>query len=110
MNMPLFCKVAGDTTIPAEVDVAIIGGGIIGASAALELAERGLRVALCEKGEIGGEQSSRNWGWVRRMGRDVAEVPLAMQSRMLWREMRQRVGADVGYTESGCLLYTSSAR
>jgi glycine/D-amino acid oxidase-like deaminating enzyme len=44
------------------------------------------------------------------MGRDVAEVPLAMQSRMLWREMRQRVGADVGYTESGILYVASNAR
>ncbi|MGW8171557.1 MAG: FAD-dependent oxidoreductase [Stutzerimonas stutzeri] len=47
------------------VDVVVIGGGIIGVSTALELAERGVSVALCEKGGIGEEQSSRNWGWVR---------------------------------------------
>ncbi|MDD2705173.1 MAG: FAD-binding oxidoreductase [Acidocella sp.] len=110
MSPALFRNVDGDAAMPAEVDVAIIGGGIIGASTALELAERGLRVALCEKGAIGGEQSSRNWGWVRRMGRDVAEVPLAMQARTLWQELRQRVGADTGYTESGILYVASNAR
>jgi glycine/D-amino acid oxidase-like deaminating enzyme len=110
MNEPLYARVAGDQAAPGAVDVAIIGGGIIGASAALELAERGHRVALCEKGEIGAEQSSRNWGWVRRMGRDVAELPLAMQSRTLWQGMRQRVGRDVGYVESGILYVASNAR
>jgi glycine/D-amino acid oxidase-like deaminating enzyme len=110
MTLPLYTKVHGDPVLPAAVDVAIIGGGIIGASAALELAARGLRVALCEKGEIGGEQSTRNWGWVRRMGRDVAEVPLAMQARGLWQEMRQRVGKDVGYEEAGILYVAATAR
>jgi glycine/D-amino acid oxidase-like deaminating enzyme len=57
--------VASDTSLPAEVDVVVIGGGIIGVSTALYLSNKGLRVALCEKGHIAGEQSSRNWGWVR---------------------------------------------
>ena len=56
-----YAPLEGDAT----VEVAIIGGGIIGTSIALELADRGVSVALCEKGGIGHEQSSRNWGWVR---------------------------------------------
>ena len=40
---------------------------------------------LCEKGDIGGEQSSRNWGWCRKMGRDAREIPLALESLRLWR-------------------------
>ena len=65
--------------LPARADVVVIGGGIVGASTALFLAERGVSVALCEKGTIAGEQSSRNWGWCRKMGRDLAEVPLAVE-------------------------------
>ena len=57
---------------PHAVDVVVIGGGIVGVSTALFLAERGISVALCEKGLIGAEQSGRNWGWVRQMGRDPA--------------------------------------
>ena len=54
-----------DLCLPKAVDVVVIGGGIIGTSTAFELAERGYSVLLCEKGQIAGEQSSRNWGWVR---------------------------------------------
>ncbi len=108
--MSLFRKVDGDAALPADVDVVVIGGGIIGASTALELAARGLRVALCEKGEIGAEQSSRNWGWVRRMGRNPAEIPLAIHAREMWAGLNRRVGADVGYAESGILYAASSAR
>jgi glycine/D-amino acid oxidase-like deaminating enzyme len=105
--MSLYKHVEGDETLPDEVDIVIIGGGIIGASTALELAERGLKVALCEKGDIGAEQSSRNWGWVRRQGRDPAEIPLAIEAKRLWAELPQRVGADVGYAESG-IIYAAS--
>ena len=61
---------------PAVCDVVVIGGGVIGVMTAWFLAERGLRVTLCEKGRIAGEQSSRNWGWVRQQGRDPAELPI----------------------------------
>ena len=43
--------------LPDQVDVVIVGGGIIGSSAAYFLAKRGVRVALCEKGRIAGEQT-----------------------------------------------------
>ena len=36
---------------------------------------KGVPVVLCEKGHIAGEQSSRNWGWCRKMGRDPREIP-----------------------------------
>ena len=68
----------------------IIGGGIIGVCTALFLAEKGHSVVLCEKGRIGGEQSSRNWGWCRTMGRDAREIPLAIESLRLWRGMNLR--------------------
>lgn len=88
-------------TLPAHVDVVVIGGGIIGVSTALSLVERGISVAVCEKGLIAGEQSSRNWGWVRQMGRDPAELPLSMESLRLWRGMNERVGAETGLRQCG---------
>ena len=87
--------------LPAEVDVVIIGGGIIGVSTALSLVERGLRVAVCEKGLIGAEQSARNWGWVRQMGRDPAELPLAIESLRLWRGMNERINGETGFRQAG---------
>jgi glycine/D-amino acid oxidase-like deaminating enzyme len=58
---------------------------------------------LCEQGRIGGEQSSRNWGWCRAMGRDVREIPLIQESLRLWRRMDALVGRDVGFRTSGIL-------
>ena len=99
--MPAPTPFISDTTLPERVDVAIIGGGIAGVSTALELAERGVSVALFEKGIIGGEQSSRNWGWCRQMGRDSREIPLILESLKLWRRMNERVEAETGFTQCG---------
>jgi len=84
--------VHSDPALPERAGVVIIGGGIIGASAAMFLAEKGHSVVLCEKGRIGGEQSSRNWGWCRTMGRDAREIPLAIESLRLWRGINERTG------------------
>ncbi len=86
----------------------IIGGGIIGVSTALFLAERGIAVVLCEKGRIGGEQSSRNWGWCRTMGRDVSEIPLAMESLRLWRDMNRRTNRETGFRQAGIMYLCQS--
>src|SRR5262249_43543700 len=69
-----------------SVDVAIVGGGIVGCSAAWRLAERGLKVAVFERGVVASEQSSRAWGFVRQQGRHEAEVPLAAEANRLWIE------------------------
>ena len=101
--MPVPQPVQSDEAFPERCAVAIIGGGIIGAATALELSERGIPVALFEKGEIGCEQSSRNWGWVRKMGRDIRELPLMIESARLWAELDKRIGAATGFTQCGIL-------
>src|SRR3954464_10017842 len=97
--------VISDTTLPARADVVVIGGGILRTPAALELAGRGISVVLCEKGKIAAEQSSRNWGWVRKMGRDPRELPLIIESFRIWETIDQRTGAESGFRKSG-ILYT----
>lgn len=92
--------------LPAAVDFAVIGGGIIGLSAALSLTECGFKVAVLEKGRIGGEQSGRNWGWIRKLGRDDAEIPLMIRAAQLWRNMEERVSAPIGYRQEG-VIYLS---
>src|SRR5499433_2920510 len=98
---PFVDPVRSDDTLPARADVVIIGGGIIGTSAALFLAQKGVSVALCEKGYIAGEQSSRNWGWCRKMGRDPREIPLAIEALRLWQEMNTLTGAETGFRQCG---------
>jgi glycine/D-amino acid oxidase-like deaminating enzyme len=100
---PAMAPVANSREFPEIVDVAIVGGGIIGVSSAFFLARRGLRVAVLEKGEIGGEQSGRNWGWVRLAGRDLRELPLMLRSHAIWDTLSQETGVDVGYRRRGIL-------
>jgi glycine/D-amino acid oxidase-like deaminating enzyme len=104
MPGPSVVPVHGDETLPKVVDVVVVGGGIIGASTTLELAERGLRVALCEKGGIGQEQSSRNWGWVRISRRDPREVPLMAEALRIWADLNRRTGRDTGYKRAGIVF------
>lgn len=89
--------------LPSEVDVVIIGAGIIGISTAWFLSQSGLKVLVCEKGRVAGEQSSRNWGWIRQQGRDEAELPIMMESMRIWRELSDQIGPDLGFTQNGSL-------
>jgi glycine/D-amino acid oxidase-like deaminating enzyme len=93
--------VPSDPVPPAATRVVVIGGGIIGVCTAFFLARRGVPAVLCEKGEIAAEQSSRNWGWCRKMGRDPLELPLAIEALRLWAEMNSLVGAETGFRRSG---------
>ena len=92
---------------PEQADCVVIGGGIVGVSAAYWLARAGQRVVLLEKGRIGAEQSSRNWGWCRQQNRDARELPLSTRSLRLWEEMSADIGADLGFRRCG-LLYLSN--
>ena len=95
--------VHSDSGAPTRTGVVIVGGGIVGVTTALFLAEKGHAVVLCEKGRIAGEQSSRNWGWCRTMGRDIGEVPLALESLKLWRDMNRRTGKETGFRQAGIM-------
>ncbi len=98
---PRVVPVASDATPPAQTSVVVVGGGIIGTSTAFFLARKGIPVVLCEKGHIAGEQSSRNWGWCRKMGRDPREVPLAIESLRLWGQMNELTEAETGFRQCG---------
>jgi glycine/D-amino acid oxidase-like deaminating enzyme len=106
---PRVDPVASDEAVPPRADVVVIGGGIIGTSAALFLAQKGISVALCEKGHIAGEQSSRNWGWCRKMVRDPREIPLVIESLRLWERMNETVEAETGFRTCGIMYLGETA-
>ncbi len=93
--------------LPQTADVVVIGGGIVGVFAAYYLTQRGLKTVLIEKGRIGAEQSSRNWGWCRQQNRDARELPISTKSLDLWERFAAETGENTGFRRCG-LLYLSN--
>ncbi|SMF51153.1 Glycine/D-amino acid oxidase [Azospirillum oryzae] len=105
--MPIQVEPVSDSSsFPEQVDVVVIGAGVVGTCTAYELASKGVSVALLEKGVVAGEQSSRNWGWVRQQNRDLHELTLAMFSLRRWEELGAEIGRDLGFQRTG-ILYCS---
>ena len=106
MPAPLM-SVETHETLPRDTDCVVIGAGIVGVSAAYWLSRAGMHVVLLEKGHVGAEQSSRNWGWCRQQNRDARELPLSTRSLALWEAMAEDMGVDLGFRRCG-LLYLSN--
>ncbi len=87
--------------LPAATEVVVIGGGVAGVATAWHLHQLGVPVVLCEKGRIAGEQSSRNWGWIRKQGRDPAELPLIIESLQRWAAIATELDEDIGWHVGG---------
>ncbi|HTI02315.1 MAG TPA: FAD-dependent oxidoreductase [Acidisoma sp.] len=79
-----------------EVDVAVIGAGAMGATAALWLARGGMRTALIDRGEICREASGVNAGTLTLHMTRAALIPYAMKGRELWLDAQRWLGRDVG--------------
>ncbi|MCC7105809.1 MAG: FAD-binding oxidoreductase [Chloroflexi bacterium] len=93
-----------------HVDVAVVGGGIIGCAIAHELALRGRRTVVFERDRVGIGASSRNSGMIRITGRDVEELPLILESIPRWTELSLRPGVEIDYVRAGSLWLASNER
>ncbi|MBB3590487.1 glycine/D-amino acid oxidase-like deaminating enzyme [Rhizobium sp. BK529] len=96
--------------LPKTSDVVIVGAGVIGVTTALFLAKRRISVTLVEKGRIAAEQSSRNWGWIRKQGRDADELPIVIEACRLWKELAEECGEDIGLNQTGVTYLANSDR
>ena len=92
-----------------EADVVVVGAGIVGCATAYFLARRGLRTVVVERGTVHGEQSRKNWGFVRQQGRDPSELPLVVEANRLWRGLEAELDADVEWTQGGNLALAANA-
>lgn len=89
--------IPSDTESLDQVDVVVIGGGFVGTSTALHLAQRGLSVALFEKGVVAGEASGRSVGWIESQAQSPLKQELAELSRETWRGLNALIGEETGY-------------
>jgi len=81
-------------------DVVIIGGGIQGVATAWNLALAGVSCVVLEKDYIGRHASGVNAGGVRRLGRDLEELPLSVRAAEIWPMLDQLLSSDTGFHAS----------
>jgi len=84
-------------------EVAIVGGGLVGCSAALFLRRHGVPAVVIEAARCGSKASGVNYGGVRRQGRALDQMPMAMRAHAIWQDIRALVGTDGEYVRSGHL-------
>lgn len=85
----------------ATFDVAVIGGGLHGLSAALQLARGRARVVLLERSWVGRHASGATAAGVRTLGRDPAEIPISLESAAMWHRLPEIVSDDCGFKPTG---------
>ncbi|WP_449279036.1 NAD(P)/FAD-dependent oxidoreductase [Leucobacter sp. GX24907] len=96
---------------PSDYDVVVVGAGVIGASVAFHLAERGKRVIVVEARPGHGEGSTGlSFASVRAQWADRFNARISWESIQRWRSFEQVYGIDVGYQPNGYLLLFPEAQ
>ncbi len=93
----------------SSFDVAIAGGGIVGASCAAECAAAGLSVFVAEPAVIGGGATAAGMGHLVVMDDSPAQIALTNYSRSLWIALASQLPADVEYLNAGTLWVAADA-
>src|SRR5262249_4399710 len=85
--------------------IVVVGGGLIGLSAAFHIrrADRRAHVTVLERARVGDAASSASAAGVRVMGRDPAERAMAFESLGRWPDLDRELEATTGYRRSGGL-------
>jgi sarcosine oxidase subunit beta len=92
-------------TSPEKYDVVVIGAGIVGASAAFHLAERGLRVGVVEAhGGYAEGSTGLSFASIRAQWTDPLNIEISWNSIKQWRDFESNYGIDIGYRPNGYLL------
>jgi len=87
-------------------DLAVIGGGIMGATAALRAAAGGMRVVVLDRAALGSGASGVNAGTLSLQIKRVGLMPYALVGHEWWR----RAGAAIGFKETGGYTLAFNAR
>ncbi|GAB7093142.1 FAD-binding oxidoreductase [Halolamina litorea] len=84
--------------------VVIVGGGIVGLSSAVALADRGVDVVICERGSLGDGSTSRALGGIRAQFSTAVNVDLTLASLPVWESFEERFGVDISFRQTGYLM------
>lgn len=90
--------------LPDSADVVVIGGGVMGASAAFHLAEAEVDVVLVERAELGSGSTSKAAGGVRTQFSDELNIDLAQRSLAAFADFARRPGWEIDFKRVGYLF------
>jgi sarcosine oxidase, subunit beta len=90
--------------LPESAAAVIIGGGVIGTSAAFHLAEAGVDVVLLERGQLGSGSTSKAAGGVRTQFSDALNIEIAKRSLAAFRDFGRRPGWEIDLKRVGYLF------
>jgi sarcosine oxidase subunit beta len=98
--------------LPNTADIVIIGGGVMGASAAYHLAQRGMKnIILLEKENFFGQGATgRCAGGVRYQFSTEINVKLSIESLPMLERFKEEIGQDVSYKQCGYLLVATNEK
>ncbi|HJS25768.1 MAG TPA: FAD-dependent oxidoreductase [Actinomycetota bacterium] len=85
-------------------EVAVIGAGVHGASAAFHLAGRGVRTVVLEKTAPAGGPTGRSSAICRAYYTNAFLASVARDSIAMFRDFREHTGRDSGFRETGLLV------
>ena len=89
-------------------DAIIIGGGIHGVSTAFHLAQRGIKSLVIEKSTLASQATGRSSGMIRMHYDLEPESHLAWESFQYFRNWKEIVGGDCGFTRTGFIQIAKS--
>lgn len=87
--------------------MAVVGGGVIGASTAFHLAEAGAEVVLFERDELASGSTSRSAGGVRAQFSDPVNIALGQRGLAAFENFARRPGGEIDLRQHGYLFLLS---
>jgi len=94
--------------MPETADVVVIGAGVMGASTAFRLAERGLNVTVVEKGVVAGGSTAKSSAIIRQHYSNEITARMALFSLRVFQHFAEIVGGECGFRPTGFLILASA--
>jgi glycine/D-amino acid oxidase-like deaminating enzyme len=94
-------------SLETTYDIVVVGAGIVGAACAYFLMKEGLRIAVLERGIVGGGATGAAMGHLVAMDDSPAQLALTKLSLQLWKELEEQLPASAEYQQIGTLWIAS---
>jgi sarcosine oxidase subunit beta len=109
IRLPATLEATG--SVPPKIEIAIVGGGVMGLAIAYYLARRGLEdVVVVERGYLAEGASGRNGGGVRQQWSTEINIRLMQESVELCRRFAVDLGVNVWFRQGGYLFLARSTK